>query len=85
MTAAWLFWAAFAFLVYTFLGFPLLLAVRALLFRRPPRRGVGVEAAVPRTSRQCSARDSRSRVATLDSFAAIGADGYVARIERALA
>jgi cellulose synthase/poly-beta-1,6-N-acetylglucosamine synthase-like glycosyltransferase len=37
--AWWVFWVAFSFIVYTYIGFPLLTALRSLFWRRPVVRG----------------------------------------------
>lgn len=39
MIAWWVFWSALTVLVYTYIGFPILLAWRGLLFPRPVREG----------------------------------------------
>ncbi|ETW93604.1 glycosyltransferase [Candidatus Entotheonella palauensis] len=39
MMAWWVFWSALAILAYTYIGFPILLALRGLLFPRPVRPG----------------------------------------------
>lgn len=43
MIAWWLFWSALAILLYTYIGFPMLLALRGLLYPRPVLQGDGDE------------------------------------------